>query len=244
MKWVFFDLGGTLWHSAPPTPETVAARVVPRVASALREAGIDHPNPEFFVHTLLDRIREANAEASARDHATPDLPYLVTCHVREWLGNDIARDGTLAILRALPLEGGTLPRRLYPDALPALEAVATRGLRIGCITNRFFAGEPLRHDLRLLGLAPYLEVVAASCEVGYLKPHPAIFNCALARAGCSASDAVMVGDSLHADFEGAMLAGLRAIWLRREQATPADRPPTSVPSIRTLADLPALLETL
>lgn len=243
MKWVFFDLGGTLWHSAPPTPESLERRVVPRVAAALRAAGIEHPDPALFVHMLLDRIRAADAEASARHHVSPDLPYLVTCHVREWLGTDIDRDGARAILEGLPLEGGRLPRGLYPDVLPTLETVAARGLRMGCITNRYFAGEPLRHDLRRLGLASSLEIVAASCEIGFLKPHPAIFRWALQRAGCGANDAIMVGDSLSADIRGAALVGMRGAWLRRKQATPTDRPPASVATIRTLGDLPAVLDT-
>ena len=73
-----------------------------------------------------------------------------------------------------------------------------------------------------------------------MKPHPSIFEAALTAAGVRADEALMVGDSLKADVEGALAAGLRAVWLRRAGDVPAGVP-ASVPVIRRLHELPAII---
>jgi FMN phosphatase YigB (HAD superfamily) len=73
-----------------------------------------------------------------------------------------------------------------------------------------------------------------------MKPHPSIFQAALTAAGVSAHEALMVGDSLKADVEGALGAGLRAVWLRRAGEDSSARP-AGVPLIRRLRELPPLI---
>ena len=53
-------------------------------------------------------------------------------------------------------------------------------------------------------------------------------------------EALMVGDSLRADVEGAIAAGMRAVWLRRAGDEPAERP-AAVPIIRRLHELPSII---
>ncbi len=65
----------------------------------------------------------------------------------------------------------------------------------------------------------------SSHEHGYLKPHRSIFDEALVRAGAEAASSMMVGDSLKADVQGALAAGMRAVLLRRSGDVPADVPP-------------------
>ena len=75
----------------------------------------------------------------------------------------------------------------------------------------------------------------------YMKPHRSIFEEALRLAGVAAEEALMVGDSLAADVRGALGAGLRAVLIRRSGEIPPGVP-TGVPVIRTLGELPGLLE--
>jgi FMN phosphatase YigB (HAD superfamily) len=64
--------------------------------------------------------------------------------------------------------------------------------------------------------------MSVSCEVGYMKPHPRLFEHALEIIDVPAKHAVMVGDSLKADVAGAQALGMMAIWRRprklREEA--------------------------
>jgi putative hydrolase of the HAD superfamily len=67
--------------------------------------------------------------------------------------------------------------------------------------------------LALLGIAPYLQSVTISSEVGAAKPAAKIFQVALAKHGCEAHQAWHIGDSEAEDYAGAQAAGLRAILI-------------------------------
>lgn len=62
----------------------------------------------------------------------------------------------------------------------------------------------------------------------------------LAQLGCDRHHAIMIGDSRSRDVQGALTAGLGAVWVNRfGRARPHDEP--DVPEIATLDDLPAAL---
>jgi HAD superfamily hydrolase (TIGR01458 family) len=76
------------------------------------------------------------------------------------------------------------------------------------------------------------------------KPSPAMFEAALGAIGVAAAQAVMVGDDLEADVQGAMAAGLRGVLVRtgkHRADPPADEPVQPTATIDSVADLPALL---
>jgi putative hydrolase of the HAD superfamily len=73
-----------------------------------------------------------------------------------------------------------------------------------------------------------------------MKPHPSIFSAALRLVDVAPADAVMVGDSLRHDVEGAIRAGMRGVLLHRGDR-PVDASESGVPVIRSLRELPALL---
>ena len=57
-----------------------------------------------------------------------------------------------------------------------------------------------------------------------MKPHPSIFEAASQLVGVEAADAVMVGDSVRHDVEGALRAGMRAVLLHRGEGPHASAP--------------------
>jgi HAD superfamily hydrolase (TIGR01509 family) len=126
---------------------------------------------------------------------------------------------------------------LYDDVAPVLERLQSRGLIVGLISNSHRSLDAFRDHFELGGL---VHALVSSSLHGYMKPHPSIFETALLRAGVSAAESVMVGDSLKADVEGALAVGMRAVLLRRSGEMPPDLPP-DVPVIRGLAELDALL---
>ncbi len=73
-----------------------------------------------------------------------------------------------------------------------------------------------------------------------MKPHPSIFEAALKLAGVPATDAVMVGDSLSQDIEGARRVGMRGVLVRRSEWV-SGTPDPDVPVIRSLRELTELL---
>ncbi len=109
---------------------------------------------------------------------------------------------------------------LYDDAVPVLAALRGYDLRIGLISNG-------QRDLEEFAVHHRLDVDVAvgSKSHGRTKPHASIFESALASLRVSAAEAVMVGDSLADDIEGARALGMRAILLDRDglHANESDR---------------------
>ncbi len=120
---------------------------------------------------------------------------------------------------------------LYDDALPALHELRRHGLRIGLVSNgqRDLAEFAAHHGL-------HVDALVGSRTHGRVKPHPSIFESALAALGTTAAETAMVGDSYEDDIEGARALGMRAILLDR-----AGRRPDEPDRIETLLALPAAL---
>lgn len=125
--------------------------------------------------------------------------------------------------------------RVFDDVEPALEALASRRVRLGVISNW---DERLRRLLRSLKLDRYFEAFAISCEVGCPKPSPIIFRQAAAELDLRPDAILHVGDSAEMDIEGAKAAGFHALQIHRTaDSLPDDK-------LRSLAELPAKIEKL
>jgi putative hydrolase of the HAD superfamily len=122
---------------------------------------------------------------------------------------------------------------MYDDVAPVLEALQRRGFVVGVISNSHRSLDAFREHF---SLANVISVSVSGAEHGYMKPHRSIFDRALERAGVAAAEAMMVGDSVKHDIEGALNAGWRAVLLRRSGEVPHAIPP-DLPVIRTLTEL-------
>ena len=101
-----------------------------------------------------------------------------------------------------------------------LEALRNRGLRTGLVSNATDPGWLLRADLERQGLAPYLDAVVFSSELGKRKPHPAIYEAALSELGTAPERTLFVGDRLIEDVQGPARLGMKtvqAIWFRADE---------------------------
>jgi putative hydrolase of the HAD superfamily len=104
---------------------------------------------------------------------------------------------------------------LFEDVLPVLEELRGAELRIAVVSNGI-------RDLHAFVAHHRLDVdaIVDSRSHGRVKPHPTIFQAALAALAVAPEDAVMVGDSLEEDIEGARALGMRAILIDREERHP------------------------
>jgi FMN hydrolase / 5-amino-6-(5-phospho-D-ribitylamino)uracil phosphatase len=120
---------------------------------------------------------------------------------------------------------------LYEDVPPVLEELRSARLGIGLVSNGI-------RDLHAFVAHHRLDVdaIVDSRRHGRVKPHPTIFQSALGQLGVAASEAVMVGDSLAEDVEGAEALGMRAVLVDRE-----DRHPEFDARLLDLYGLPAAL---
>lgn len=126
---------------------------------------------------------------------------------------------------------------LYEDVPASLEALADSDVLIGLISNSHRSLEAFQEHFELDGL---IDVAVSSSQHGFMKPHPSIFEAALTLAGVAAPDAMMVGDSLTQDIDGARRVGMRGVLVRRSD-TGDSTPESDVPVIRSLMELPPLL---
>jgi putative hydrolase of the HAD superfamily len=102
--------------------------------------------------------------------------------------------------------------QIFPDAVPAIDELASRGINLGVISNWDERLLPLLHKL---DLAKYFEAIIVSCDVGFPKPSPVIFEQAARKLGEAPEFILHVGDNLEQDAEGAAAAGYQARWLDR-----------------------------
>jgi putative hydrolase of the HAD superfamily len=101
-----------------------------------------------------------------------------------------------------------------------LEALRARGLKLGLVSNAFDPGWLLHRDLEQMGIAQRIDFAVFSSEVGKRKPHPEIFERALAALGAAPEESLFVGDRLFEDVRGAGDLGMttvQALWFRADE---------------------------
>jgi HAD superfamily hydrolase (TIGR01662 family) len=185
--------------------------------------------------SLLD-----DSEGSPYDH---ELFVAYTRHIIEQMGGSGGADAALdACAREIYDEWARSHHfEMYEDVPAALAELTAVGVKIGLISN---SHRPLDEFQSHFELREFISAAVSSHEHGYMKPHPSIFLSALAKLDVAPKDAVMVGDSLRHDIEGALNIGMRAVWLHRgDSAAPTSLAvhDASVPVIRSLRELADLL---
>jgi putative hydrolase of the HAD superfamily len=120
---------------------------------------------------------------------------------------------------------------IYEDVLPTFALLREHRLRIGLVSN---TGRDLQAFVRHHGLD--VDTAVGSGSYGKTKPHPTIFRFALEQLDVRPEHAVMIGDSIEDDVDGARAVGMRAILLDRE-----GRFPDVDDSLDDLRELPAAL---
>lgn len=216
LRAVLFDALGTLVELRPPAPRLRAAierRTGVDVGAAAAARGFDAEIGHYLANHMrggdeqgLERLRDECAQV-----------------MLDAIG-DVRLDRVA--VRAAMLEAFEFAP--FPDAVPALAELRERGLRLVVVSNWDCS---LERSLAAAGVAELLDGAVSSAVVGAAKPDSAPFAAGLELAGCSAAEAVHVGDSVESDVAGARAAGLRAILVQRR-----GEPPAGVETVRSLRD--------
>jgi putative hydrolase of the HAD superfamily len=220
LKALLLDALGTLVALEPPAPrlrQVLSARCGIQISEAQAERAIAAEISFYRAHLgegsdpeRLTALRRRCAEAmgAALAGAARDLPL----------------DTLVELLLA------SLEFRVFDDVQPALGAARERGRVCVVVSNWDIS---LRDVLARVGLAPLLDGVVVSAEVGAAKPSPAIFERALHVAGVKASEAIHVGDSPVEDVQGAARAGIEPVLVSRD----GTQGPPGVRTITSLSEL-------
>jgi putative hydrolase of the HAD superfamily len=185
--------------------------------AGLRALGRDDPDE---LADLSARFRERylpllHAPGTLEEVEYPEL-------VRELLdhfGIPVADDDLAAYLRAEHAAWDPA-MQVASTSVALLEVLRKRGLRTGLVSNATDPGWLLRADLEQQGLAPLLDAIVFSSEVGRRKPHPEIFQRALGELGVAPERTLFVGDRLVEDVQGPARLGMttvQALWFRADE---------------------------
>jgi HAD superfamily hydrolase (TIGR01549 family) len=227
---VFFDVDFTLIHPGPTFGgkgyQTFCARYGIAVDPAVFGAAV------ASAASVLD--------SSEDDRHTDELFVQYTRHIIEQMGG--RGDQLDACAREIYREWAVCQHfELYDDASAVLREIAGRGTRIGLISNSHRCLASFQSHFELQGL---ITAALSSSNHGYMKPHPSIFEAAIKLVDVAPGEAVMVGDSVAHDIDGALGAGMRAVLVHRGNV-PHPREEAlaevGVPTVRSLSELPALL---
>jgi HAD superfamily hydrolase (TIGR01549 family) len=136
--------------------------------------------------------------------------------------------------------GGFQVDDVYPDAIAAMDALRGRGYRVAVIGN-----QPTSRTAELRRIGVEAEVMAMSAEMGIAKPSQQFFERVLELLGSPpASSVAYVGDRVDNDVLPAVVAGMRAVWIRRGPWGYIERLPEGVHPALIVASLAELAERI
>jgi len=214
----------------PGSPSRYRACLLDALGTTVRlEPPWERIDPALVDGIPPERVRRAFAAEmtyyGAHAHEAADPARLAALRERcaELLAEGLGRPVTVAALM------DSIVFAAYEDAAPAMDALRGAGVRIVCVSNWDCE---LADVLARVGLAERFDGVVASALAGVSKPDPAIFERALALAGCTPDEAIHFGDSA-ADVEGANAAGIDVIRVVRDGSG------VGIPS---LAEVPAIVD--
>jgi len=189
LRWVLFDLNGTLVDTAvlaQPLGDTAADEAL--VASAIEDA------IQLAMVTTL----------TGREAAFADLVRAGLARRLRLAGRDPGlADDALGLMGSMPA---------FLDAPAALERLRGIGLRLGVLTQS--AAGAADAVLRFSGLRDRIELVLSAPESGAFKPDPRPYRMALERLGAAGEEVALVAAHWW-DVAGAKAAGLRTGWVAR-----------------------------
>lgn len=102
---------------------------------------------------------------------------------------------------------------LFAGAFEVLDYLQPK-YNLHLITN---GPEKIQHQkLEVTRLKPYFKTMTTSEKAGVKKPYPQIFEYALNSAQTQPQQSLMIGDNLEADVEGAINAGMQAVFFNEK----------------------------
>jgi putative hydrolase of the HAD superfamily len=245
LKAILFDIDDTLldWSGFTIDWQTREATHVRRVYDFIKGQGFALDNLDRFTTGYLRRTRDA----WDRGRSNLRAPHLgqVLLETAEAHGVPEGKLNMQECLRAYDWHQieGTL---VFPEVPAMLTALRERGIRFGIVTNAFQPMFLRDAELAEVGLLDYFpECRLSAADVGYLKPHPGIFQAALDCLKLTADEVLFVGDNPIADIAGAQGAGLKAILRVKTPATPLISG-LVIPdgALNSLEELPFILDDL
>jgi len=208
IKGVLFDMGSTLLEFENHSWGELDGRCIAAAYEFVEKSG--HKLPEF--PEFEKSFRQVLAEYwSATDQTLEEKPLAHLLLVglaragveKNWLGME-----ELGRVFYQPIRNQITE---YDDALEVLENLQGKNLALAVVSNSIFPQEYHLEDLRRFGLASFFRTTLFSSDIGVRKPHPEIFQRALAALSLGPEEVIFVGDRMREDVLGPQQVGIRAV---------------------------------
>ncbi|MBF4470204.1 YjjG family noncanonical pyrimidine nucleotidase [Flavobacterium sp. HJJ] len=196
---IFFDLDHTLWDfdaNSELAFEAILTKLHPAIEiTAFIEKYIPI-NQACWKLYQYDKITHAELRYNRLKHTFDALEYFVSDAQIESMANDY--------IQLLPENN-----RLFDGTIEVLEYLEKK-YKLHIITNGF--ADVQYKKINNSNIAGFFKTITNSEMAGVKKPNPFIFEYALNQAQANKENSVMIGDCLEADVQGALNAGLEAIF--------------------------------
>ncbi|MBD8755684.1 HAD family hydrolase [Pseudomonas coleopterorum] len=146
---------------------------------------------------------------------TTNLSFL---ELASHLGISLSRSKRDELIQALDVELSSIAP--FPDALVAIKQLNEAGLKVGICSNVASPYVPI-----VRGFFPDMDGYAFSCELGVMKPNPAMYRSICSQMAVEpgysfdleAGRIVMIGDSKRCDRDGPRTIGISGFHLGRTE---------------------------
>lgn len=190
---------------------------------------IHTPEPNRPLVELMRRLALTTAETRQAKRTLMTQPFSSLAEMGKALkpGLDIETEDLEALLQ------DDLKRTvLFTDTIPALTELKTHGWKLVLLSN---LATPYKSTVDQLGLTPFFTHCYFSCDEGLIKPHAELYQRVTSQfAPNDPKNALMVGDSLKADYRGGANAGLQSILIDRAKEADVARKMVSLTDLTTI----------
>lgn len=203
LRALLVDVGGTLVDDATwLMRDRYEAHMVSRLRAAF---GADHT---WFAPLASHRFVESDAP-SWEQRTVEVVTAMLAEHGYQASAAEVER---ICRACAAPLSQVV---ELADGALEAVRAIRDLGVQMAICSNTLWRNDAdSRRDWEELGFGDYFDAYVTSHDTGFGKPHPAMFERALAAVAARPSQAAIIGDRPELDLAGARAVGMRSVWLR------------------------------
>ena len=224
-KHLFFDLDHTLWDFEANSRQTLEELYHNLLLQERGVRSFDEFFGRYIVHNdkLWERYRNGYIKV---DELRWKRMWLTLLDFK--IGDEpLARRMDVMFLDALPTR-----KILFPYAIEILDYLVQKGYQLHLITNGFEKTQLSK--IENAGLSGYFGEVITSEGANSLKPHKEIFEYALRKTGAEPAESIMLGDSIEADIQGAMNAGIDQVYVNHLGIEPEIRPTYTIYSLKEL----------
>lgn len=200
---LFFDLDRTLWDLDKNVLETLTELFDQH---KLNEKGIESVDVFWNSYNVHNTALWASWEKGLIQREKIRTERFVSI-----LNDFNINDHPLALKLAMDfLELSPVKTNLMPGAIDLLTHSMDKGHQLAIITNGFNDVQHIK--IKCSGLDKYFKHIVTSETAGIQKPNPEIFHYALGLTKGELRNSLMIGDSLTADIQGAMNAGMDHVY--------------------------------